>query len=303
LNGRDPVQAAPDSAPGPGDWLVLSMAAPPAGEALYLVDALRSIGARAVEREGDRVRALFPAPVDVAATVAAARQVIRTATAVRRPDLDWSWQSRDEWATRWRAEHPPRRVGRFLVVPSGTDREQNDADHLLLRLEPGAAFGTAEHATTRACLHLLDGAVQPGDTVLDLGTGSGILAIGAALLGAAGVLAVDADPLACEAARGNVDVNGVGSRVRVRELEVGPRDLRALGRHDVVTANLEAGILRSLVPALPAALRRDGCVIASGVVGSERDGVRAAAEEAGLSVVEEVAERGWWSALLAAGVE
>lgn len=276
------------------------MAAPPAMEALHLVAALRAIGARAVEREGDRVVALFPAPPEVEALVKEARRAIRTATTVRTPQVAWRWQSSSDLEARWRAEHPPRRVGRLLIAPTGVDPTGARGEDLVLRLEPGVAFGTAEHATTRACLRFLANSVRGGDRVLDLGTGSGILAIAAALLGAGRVLAVDADPLACDAARRNVTVNGVGRRVRVRRLEVGARDLGSLGRHDVVAANLQAPILLSLMPGLAGALRREGWLVLSGVVGEERTGVVAAARSAGLSAVEEATEGGWWTGLLRA---
>ena len=283
--------------PVPDGWLVLSVPAPPPGRAHLMVDALRRAGARAVEREGGRVLALFPPPPDPDALVAEARLAVRAAVGTE-PEVLLEWRSRAEWSARWQEEQGTRRVGRLVVAPVGVDPGDIGPGEVVLRLEPAVAFGTAEHATTRACLRLLDGRVRPGDRVLDIGTGSGILAIAAALLGAAEVLAVEADGLACETARRNIAVNGVGGRVRVLELEVGPRDLRGLGRWDVVVANLQAGTLMPLVPGLPVAVGRGGAIILSGLVGDERDPLLAAAGDAGLVVAEEAGEGAWWTGLL-----
>ncbi len=285
------------SAARPDDWLVLSIPAPAAPRAHLLVDALRRVGARAVERDGDRVLALFPPRPDVDTLATEVRPALRAALDAD-PELSWRRQSHSEWAARWREEQRPRRVGRLLVVPVGADPDDVGPGDVVLRLEPGVAFGTAEHATTRACLRFLDGWVRPGHRVLDIGAGSGVLAIAAALLGAAEVLAVEADGLACRAARRNVEANGVAGRVRVRELEVGPGDLRRLGRYDVVAANLQVGILRPLVPGLAGALPRDGALIVSGIVGDERDELVAVADDAGLVLADAATERGWWTGVL-----
>lgn len=281
----------------PDDWLVLSIPAPPVRRGHLVVDALRRVGARAVEREGGRLLALFPPHPDVDALTVEVRSALVAALDVE-PRVSWRRQPHAEWAARWRAEQGPRRVGRLVVAPAGVDPGEVRDEDIVLQLDPDVAFGTAEHATTRACLRFLDGLVRPGHRVLDIGAGSGILAIAAALLGAAEVLAVEADGLACQATRRNVAVNGVAGRVRVRELEVGPRDLRRLGRYDVVAANLQAGILLPLVPGLPAALRRGGALIVSGIVGDERDGLLAVASDAGLALADAATEGGWWTGIL-----
>ncbi|MDX1676143.1 MAG: 50S ribosomal protein L11 methyltransferase [Longimicrobiales bacterium] len=301
-------------------YLLVALPAPDAREIHLFVDALRRCGARAVEREGDRFVALFPWPEDVDALVADVRSAVRASTTMDAPDPTWERLSREEWAARWRSEQAARRITRRIVVapvgvplPSAGERVAGDSEgtehtghgvvggvrvgpyDVVIRLDPAVAFGTAEHATTRACLALLDGRVRPGDRVLDVGTGSGILAVAAARLGAGGVLALESDPVACDAARRNAEANAVADRVEVRERTVARRDLRKFGRFDGVVINIEARVSAPLVPVVPAALRPGGWFILSGVVGGERSDAVAAAEAAGLALTEERPERGWWS--------
>jgi len=122
------------------------------------------------------------------------------------------WVQEEDWAHGWKAYFHPFPVGRrFLIRPTW---EAADAgDRIEIVLDPGMAFGTGQHPTTRQCLELLETYVRPGHRVADVGTGSGVLAIAAALLGAARVVAVDVEPVALEAAAGNVAANGVGDRV------------------------------------------------------------------------------------------
>ena len=269
-----------------------------------LIDALRRCGARAVEREGERYVALFPPPADVDALVSEVRSALRASTSLTAPEVGVRWQAHDEWAGRWRSEQAARRVSdRIIVAPVGVDVTAGSGlevgeDDVVVRLDPGVAFGTAEHATTRACLAVLDARLRPGDTVLDVGAGSGILSIAAARLGARRALALESDPLVCEAARRNVAVNGATDRVEVRQREVRAGDLSRLGRHDGVVVNIEARVSLPLVPALPSALVRNGWAALSGLVGDERTRAIDAAAGAGLEVVEERLEGGWWTGVL-----
>lgn len=283
-------------------WLLLDLDGPPDGEIYLFVDALRRCGARSVERQGDRFVALFPEPGSADAVdrlVAEVRSAVRASTSLTDVGVHWRRQSRSEWAARWRSEQAAARVGdRIIVAPVGVplpDAFEVREDDIVVRLDPGVAFGTAEHATTQSCLALLEARVRPGDRVLDVGAGSGILAIAAAHLGAERVLALESDPVSCDAARRNVEVNGVADRVEVEEREVTPGDLRKVGRFDGVVINIEARVAAPLVPRVPAALHPGGWLVLSGVVGDERAGAVAAAEAAGLRLVEGRPERSWWT--------
>ena len=164
-------------------------------------------------------------------------------------------------------------------------------------VDPGMAFGNAEHGTTRGCLRLLDGTVQEGDRVLDIGAGSGILSIAAAMLGAGGALAVEGDTLATETLQDNIERNGVGEVVSTLVEWADNESLRNLGPVDGIVANIEAGILTPLLPGLHSALRPGGWLILSGILDSQWSELEDAAAGAGLRPVELDADGEWRSGL------
>lgn len=282
-------------------WLLLSLPAPPPGEAILLVEALRGLGARAVEREQGAVVAAFPPGADPAALVPRAEVAVRAATSLPGGFVHWRWLDRDEWMARWGRGQAPRRISERLVVVVGAEGGAPGGERVI-RLEPSSAFGTAEHATTRSCLRMLDEVVEVGDRVLDVGSGSGVLAIAAAALGASSVLALEADPVACAAARRNVTLNGVDDRVDVRERTLVPGTLRgstgsSVG-YDGIVANIGSEVLARLVPELAGALTGGGWLILSGVLPSERDALLAAARVAGLRAMAQEVEDSWWTGRL-----
>jgi len=200
-----------------------------------------------------------------------------------------------DWAEAWKAHFPVLRVGRRLVIRPTWRRHRREPDDVVLALDPGMAFGTGLHPTTRLCLAALealsDRGVVTGARVLDVGCGSGILAIAALKLGAASALGVDTDPIAVEATVANARRNAVARRLRAREGSLPSRETA----FDVVLANLIAGVLVPLAPALRDELRPGGTLLASGIFVDRETEVRNALEAAGMAIVDRRAEGDWVS--------
>ncbi len=192
------------------------------------------------------------------------------------------------WAERWKSHYTPQRIGKsFYVVPTWIEPDARESDRVI-RMDPGMAFGTGLHPTTRLCLAALERHVAGGDAVLDIGTGSGILAIAGALLGASEVAAIDLSPDAVEIARANAERNGVHLLVQAGELhELEPAE------YDVVVANLLASTIIELAPALIPRLRPGGIVISSGILVDQRDTVEEALTTVGLAKVEHMVSGDW----------
>jgi ribosomal protein L11 methyltransferase len=196
------------------------------------------------------------------------------------------------WAEAWKAHYSPQRIGPFLVLPSWIEPPPG-AGGLEIRLDPGMAFGTGLHPTTRLCLAALAGLVTPGATVLDVGTGSGILAIASARLGAGAVVGLDLDARAVAIAGENARRNDVAV-----ELHAGPLASLRPGRFDVVVANILAGTLSELAPELWARTLPGGTLVASGVLAEQAKAVDAAFQGAGFAPAR-VQASGDWVALVA----
>lgn len=202
-----------------------------------------------------------------------------------------------DWARAWKTHYSTLHVSERIVVVPAWKRYRPRPGQVALRLDPGMAFGTGIHPTTQLCLRTLERFLRPDMRVLDLGTGSGILAIAAAKLGCGPILAVDRDPVAVDAARANIRRNRLSSRIEVREDTLGP----GMGPYDLILANLLAPVLRELGDVLAQALAPAGVVIASGVLSEQGDEVTAALEAAGLRLVERVGAGDWIALVLALG--
>jgi ribosomal protein L11 methyltransferase len=227
----------------------------------------------------------------------------------------------EDWANAWKQHYTIQRLGsRTVIVPSWLEYDPEPGD-IVLRLDPGMAFGTGLHPTTQLCIGLVEQHVSPGMQVLDLGCGSGILAIAAAQLGA-NVLALDTDPIAVSATRENVDRNDVAGRVKVAEGSLGggaaldhwlgwnqepsrqadkqadsPSNLAACSSpplaFDLIVANIIARVLSALAADMAAALKPGGTLIASGIIADREHEVVAAFAEAGLQPLERRQEGDW----------
>jgi ribosomal protein L11 methyltransferase len=198
-----------------------------------------------------------------------------------------------DWAEEWKRHFPVLRVGRRLVIRPTWRRHRAAPGEVVLALDPGMAFGTGLHPTTRLCLAALErladrGAID-GRRVLDVGCGSGILAIGAVRLGAASALGADTDPIAIEATAANARRNRLGRRITARAGSLPTGE----GPFDVVLANLIAALLVRLAPDLRAELAPSGTLLASGIFIDRETEVREAFEAAGLRVADRLAEGDW----------
>lgn len=196
----------------------------------------------------------------------------------------------DDWANAWKKHYHVLHVGQRIVIRPSWQEHQPRPDEVVIELDPGMAFGTGLHPTTQMCLQALEEHLKPGDKVLDLGTGSGILAIAAAKLGAGSVLALDNDPLAVKAAQANVQSNGVQDIVTV---EPGSLD-KAAEEFELVLVNILARVIIDLADqGLVDRVRPAGLMIAAGIIEEQEAEVAAALGKHGLEIVERRQEKDW----------
>ncbi|HVA88602.1 MAG TPA: 50S ribosomal protein L11 methyltransferase [Chloroflexota bacterium] len=213
-------------------------------------------------------------------------------------DLQVRAVAEEDWANAWKEHYHPLRIGRLLIKPSWR-RIAPEPGVLVVEIDPGMAFGTGIHQTTRMCLAALERLVEPGAIVLDQGTGSGILAVAAARLGAARVLARDIAEVAVEAAAANAALNGLSDRVEVRRVRAAdsPQDQVFLTPDqpaaDLILANIVATVLINLSAALASAAQPRATLIASGIIRERSAEVEAALEAVGFSITERLAEDEW----------
>jgi ribosomal protein L11 methyltransferase len=199
------------------------------------------------------------------------------------------WVEEEDWAHAWKRFFRPLRVGRrFVIRPTWEEWEAGPED-LVISIDPGMAFGTGAHPTTQLCLELIEEGVTAAESVLDVGTGSGILAIAAASLGAAPIAAVDIDPVAIAAARENVRANPCAAGIL---LAVSAADA-VRGGYAWVFANLIAEVLCADAALLASRVATGGALLAAGIVAERAADVRAALEAAGLRIETERRREEW----------
>ena len=206
-------------------------------------------------------------------------------------DITIRFVAEEDWATAWKQYFKPQRVGKNLVVKPTWETWDASPTDTIIQIDPGMAFGTGLHGTTRLCLIGLEDTMFKGATVADVGTGSGILSVCAALLGASRVEATDNDPLAVRVARENVRVNGVEAVVAAEESSVPPS-----GAFDIVVANILADVILGMANELFAATKPGGLLIASGIIAPRAQDVAKGLTQAGF-ITEAINEEGEWIAI------
>ena len=198
--------------------------------------------------------------------------------------------SEQDWANEWKQYFHVTHVGKNHVIkPSWEEYAPKEGEHVI-EIDPGMAFGTGTHHTTNMMMERLEKVITPDSTVFDVGTGSGILAIAAAMLGAKSVKAVDIDAVAVRVAKENVADNGLSEQIEVRE---GDLLHGTEGKADVIIANIIADIVIMLLQDIPQKLNDDGVLLASGIIEERMPDVEAAAQAQGL-YVDAVDHRGGW---------
>ncbi len=207
-----------------------------------------------------------------------------------RLELEMKDVDEEDWSNAWKKYYHPVQVGEHLVVCPSWEAYDRQPDDVVLTLNPGMAFGTGTHDTTRLCMELLEKYITPQDTVLDVGCGSGILAITAALLGANKIIGCDIDEVAVKVAGENAALNGVQDRIAFHQ---GDLTSQVEGSFQIICANIVADVIIRLSEDAGRYLAKDGIFITSGIIDTREQDVLNALEQNGFQVIERRTSGGW----------
>ncbi len=195
-----------------------------------------------------------------------------------------------DWNENWKKYFKPIEIGEKLAVVPSWENYENTDNRTILSIDPGAAFGTGTHATTSLCLALLEKYISNGCNMLDIGTGSGILAIASPLLGGENSVGVDIDAQSVKTAKENAEINNVSKKT---EFIVGNLADKVSGKYDVICANIVADVIIELLPDAARFLKEKGVIIISGIIDIRKDDVLKAVKENGFCVIEENYRDNW----------
>ncbi|MDS1029442.1 50S ribosomal protein L11 methyltransferase [Bacillota bacterium LX-D] len=200
----------------------------------------------------------------------------------------------EDWANSWKTYYKPEKIGNRIVIVPSWENYSADEEDLIVKLDPGMAFGTGNHPTTALCIKFLEKYLQPGASVIDVGTGSGVLSIVAAKLGAGKVVAVDADTLAVQVAQQNVLENKVEQQVETKysDLLAGVEE-----QADFIVANIIADVIILLTPQAKSKLKKGGFFLVSGIILDRWPDVHEVLTKSGFQVIERRQENDWVTAL------
>jgi len=245
--------------------------------------------------EGVIIKAYLPVNSFISETVDSIKQEI---TDLIKYDIDIGTNlvtttevKEEDWASSWKKYYHPVKISEtFTIVPTWEDYERVNSDELIIELDPGMAFGTGTHPTTVMCIQALEKTVQKDQHIIDVGTGSGVLSIAAALLGAKNVLALDLDEVAVESAKQNIEINHVSEQIEVRKgnLLEGIED-----KADIVVANILADIIIRFTDDAASIVKQGGYFITSGIIQPKKLEVKEAIIAAGFDIEETLVMEDW----------
>jgi ribosomal protein L11 methyltransferase len=262
-----------------------------------LIQRLSEWGCLGVIEQDEFLIAYFPESIDISTIInefSIFKTLFEKAGYVPNLTFKHTLIQEQDWNESWKKGFTPLDVGEHFTILPPWERKHDNRINLII--DPGMAFGTGHHETTRSCLVLLekyDGKCAK-DRFLDLGTGTGLLAIAASKLGYKHVLAVDIDPLATEATRMNMELNKV-TNVVVREGSI----VEASGTFDCITANIISGVLIQLVPRIASRLKTPGIAVLSGILVEQADEVISAFQQTGMKLLEKYCDGKWVSLVVA----
>lgn len=270
------------------DYSDMEMLLPLVGGVDYIDEALS-----AKDRSRSRIHVYLSEPEQAAEVSAGLSEALSTA------DVDFSLTllrlENEDWANGWKKFHPPQKLGRLVICPSW-ESYTPEGEELVLTLDPGDAFGSGRDETTRVCLQLLQETLTPGDRVLDIGCGSGVLALAVLLLGAGTAVGVDIEQKAVRAALENAGINGLSGRfsAQMGNLLTDPALEKSLGTgYDLIAANIVADVHLAMRAVYFEKLKPQGRLVLSGILSSRAAEVRGAIEGVGFQYSGSREENGW----------
>ncbi|WP_309721088.1 50S ribosomal protein L11 methyltransferase [Armatimonas sp.] len=267
-------------------WAEIEIAAVGDDQELYSTLLTEVAGCQGFSADSNTVKGYLPVDERLEGSLLALR------TAAGR-DVTIRFVQEEDWANAWKQYFKPQRIGERIVVKPSWEAFSPKPDDLVVEMDPGMAFGTGLHATTRLCLRALEQHVKGGETIADVGTGSGILAIAAILLGAKSAICTDIDPLAVRIAWENIERNKMIGTVEAVEATLPPP-----GQFDIVVANILPDVILGMADELIAATKPGGLLIVSGIIESRTEDVNAGLMGHGLKILA-VETEGEWVGILA----
>ncbi|MEG0875258.1 MAG: 50S ribosomal protein L11 methyltransferase [Clostridiales bacterium] len=204
------------------------------------------------------------------------------------------WLLDDEsWQDSWKQYYKPFKVGEHLVIKPQWEPYEKEENDIVLELDPGLAFGTGNHPTTGGALKLLEQQIKPGMKIMDLGCGTGILAVAAGLLGAKKVFAVDMDREAIQATVKNTRINGLMTKIEVLEKDITKNKISYLTDFDIIVANIIADVIVKVLPEAAKMIKSGGIFIGGGIINTKQEQVFSALKKYGFEVIEVITEGDW----------